>query len=216
MVVDAQTGRRWLFGRIAAGSVALLLSATCGFRLTYNTTPSLPIGIYRIVELRAPPGRGEFVGVCLEGETARLAIERAYVHRQALEPYVHGVRCPSGAAVIGKPVAGVPGDTVALDRHGVWINGSLLPGGPGATRDSRGRSMPRPGWARRVLGRDEYWLQSTYSPKSFDSRYFGPVRKHQIVDLRTPVRTLRRRAQRKIQTAAPGAYADGGGRGTHG
>jgi conjugative transfer signal peptidase TraF len=184
-------GRPWLFGRIAAASVALLISATCGFRLTYNTTASLPIGIYRIGELAGDPRRGDFVGVCLEGETARLALARGYVHRQALEPYLYHVSCPSGTAIIGKPVAGVPGDTVEVDGQGVRINGEVLQGGAVAARDRRGRPMPNPRWGRRILGPDEYWVQSTYSRKSFDSRYFGPVERRQILDRRVAVLVLR-------------------------
>jgi conjugative transfer signal peptidase TraF len=190
---DARTGRRgcWLTGRVAAGSLGLLVCATCGFRLTYNTTPSLPVGIYRIGELAGDPRRGDFVGVCLEGETARLALARGYVHRQALEPYVHRVRCPSGTAIIGKPVVGVPGDTVELDRNGVRINGEILPGGAVAARDRRDRPMPHARWGRRILGPEEYWVQSTYSPESFDSRYFGPVERRQIRDRRVPMLVLR-------------------------
>jgi conjugative transfer signal peptidase TraF len=186
---DARTGRRrsWLTGPVVAASLGLLVCATCGFRLTYNTTPSLPIGIYRIEELAREPRRGDFVGVCLEGETARLALARGYVHRQALEPYVYRVRCPSGTAIIGKPVVGVPGDTVELDRNGVRINGETLPGGAVVVRDSRGRRMPHPEWGRRILASDEYWAQSPYSPRSFDSRYFGPVRRQQIADVRLPI-----------------------------
>jgi type IV secretory pathway protease TraF len=58
-------------------------------------------------------------------------------------------------------------------------------------RDSRGRMMPQPAWERRVLGSDEYWIQSIYSMKSFDSRYFGPVKRLQIVDLRLPILVVR-------------------------
>jgi type IV secretory pathway protease TraF len=83
-------------------------------------------------------------------------------------------------------VEGVPGDTVQLDREGVRINGKILPGGM-AVRDSRGRAMPRPKWTHQVLASDEYWLQSTYSANSFDSRYFGPVRRRQIQDRRLPL-----------------------------
>jgi conjugative transfer signal peptidase TraF len=179
--------RRGLAGRAVAVAVVLLLASISGLRLTYNTTPSLPVGIYRIAALEGAPRRGDFVGFCLEGDMARLALDRGYVHRQALEPYVYRVRCASGAAAIGKPVAGVPGDTVDLGRSGVRINGLALPRGLAAGRDSRGRPMPRPRSGRRVLGPGEYWLQSTYSRWSLDSRYIGPVWRGQIVDVRVPV-----------------------------
>jgi conjugative transfer signal peptidase TraF len=179
--------RRRLAVWIVAAGAALLITAVYGLRLTYNTTPSLPVGIYRIAKLHDEPRRGDFVGVCLDGETARLALSRGYVNRQGLAPYVSGVRCPSGAAVIGKPVAGVPGDTVDVGAEGTRINGAPLPHGSPVVRDRRGRTMPHAEAGRRILRPGEYWLQSIYSPWSFDSRYFGPVRRQQLLDLRNPV-----------------------------
>jgi hypothetical protein len=82
---------------------------------------------------------------------------------------------------------GVPGDTVELRGWGVWINGVPLANGRVLARDRAGREMPHPRWSRRVLGNDEYWLQSTHSDRSFDSRYYGPVRRPQIMDRRHPV-----------------------------
>lgn len=176
-----------LVPRLSVVTAASLLVCVYGFRLTYNTTDSLPVGIYRVRELRGAPQRGEIVGFCLEGETARLAVNRGYVHRQGLEPYVYGVRCASAAAVIGKSVAGVPGDTVEIRNDGVWINGLHLANSRPLARDRAGREMPvqRPG--RRVLGNGEYWVQSTRSARSFDSRYYGPVRRAQIRDRRVPL-----------------------------
>lgn len=78
--------------------------ATAGLGMTYNTTPSLPLGVYRIRPLAAEPVRGDVVGFCLAGEPARIALARGYVHTQGLEPLVYGTRCASGAAVIGKMV----------------------------------------------------------------------------------------------------------------
>jgi hypothetical protein len=76
-------------------------------------------------------------------------------------------------------------------------------GAPLLARDRAGREMPRPRWVRRVLGPDEYWLQSTDSERSFDSRYHGPVRRGQIRDRRVPVLTM---------CGAPRADAQGGRR----
>jgi conjugative transfer signal peptidase TraF len=118
---------------------------------------------------------------------ARLALERGYVHRQALEPYVYGVRCTAAVGVIGKPVAGVPGDTVEVRREGVWINGVRLTQGAVREKDRAGRALPHPAWGRRVLGPGEFWLQSGWSERSFDSRYYGSVRRGQIRDRRSAI-----------------------------
>lgn len=183
---SARPVKRWR-SATAGVAVALPLVLVYGFRLTYNTTASLPPGVYQVRELRGAPARGDIVGFCLEGDAARLAVSRGYVYREALERYVYGTRCASGAAPIGKPVAGVPGDTVEMRGGGVWINGVPLANGRVLVRDRAGREMPRPRRVRRVLGPDEYWLQSTHSARSFDSRYYGPARREQIIDRRVPV-----------------------------
>lgn len=190
---DTIARRAWLGRRggqrrgVAALAVALPLVFMYAFRITYNSTDSLPVGIYRIRELRGAPARGDVVGFCLEGEIARLAMTRGYVHREGLERFWFRTRCASGVAVIAKPVAAVPGDTVEVQRGGVWINGAPLANSRVLERDRAGRELPHARWGRRVLGSDEYWVQSTYSQSSFDSRYYGPVRRRQFVDGPTPL-----------------------------
>lgn len=176
--------------RFAAGSFLALLAATAGLRLTYNTSASLPRGIYRIQPLERPPRRGEAVGVCLTRGAARLALARGYVHPEGLEPYIYGVRCGARIAVIGKTVAGVPGDVVEVSPAGVRVNGVRVPHGTITPRDHRGRPVPHAVFGRRTLGEGEYWVQSPYAAASFDSRVFGTVGREQIVDLRVPVITL--------------------------
>ena len=77
-----------------------------------------------------------------------------------------------------KPVAAGPGDRVCNDRmNGLEINGVWL--APVAKSDSRGRALPV--WHSCRLLRDrEFFLFSDTVPNSFDSRYYGTVRDHQI------------------------------------
>ncbi len=175
--------------RVAGGFFLALLAATTGLRLTYNTSASLPRGIYRIQPLERPPRRGEAVGVCLTRGAARLALARGYVHPEGLEPYVYGVRCGARIAVIGKTVAGVPGDVVEVSPTGVRVNGAAFRHGTITPRDHRGRPVPHARWGRWTLGAGEYWLQSPYAAASFDSRVFGIVGREQIMDLRVPLVT---------------------------
>ena len=168
-------------------TTAGLLSATAGLRLTYNSSSSLPIGIYRIQDLRREPRRGDIVGICLDGGAARMALARGYVHPQGLEPLLYGTRCFSGVGIVGKPVAGVPGDTVDVSPTGVRVNGTLLERSRLPLRDRAGRSVPTAPLGARVLRPGEYWLESTYALNSFDSRIYGPVARASIRDLRIPV-----------------------------
>lgn len=165
-------------------ATASVLFATSVVGLTYNTTPSLPVGLYQIRSLGDVPVRGQVVGFCLAGEAARTGLARGYVQPEGLEPVVYGKRCSSGTGVIGKPVAGVPGDTVEVAREGVRINGVLLRRSRVPMMDRRGRPLTGIPWGRTILRPGDYWLQSEYAANSYDSRLYGPVRVEQILDRR--------------------------------
>ena len=173
----------------ATWAVALALAATAGVGITYNSSESVPVGLYRVRPLQGDPERGQVVGVCLTRGAAVLARERGYVHPEGLEPWVYGARCGSGLAVIGKPVAAVPGDTVRVTASRIFVNGSPLPNSAILTEDRSGRQLPRPAAGTRVLGPGEFWIQSPYTTRSFDSRIYGPVYREQIVDRRVPLLT---------------------------
>lgn len=179
----------WFILRAAVLGLATLLAATAGLGLTYNSTASLPVGLYQIRPLPADPSRGDVVGVCLTGQAAALARERGYVQSEGLQPWVYGVRCSGSLAVIGKPVAGIPGDTVEVSEHGVSVNGTPLRNGEVRARDRRGRPLPQARRGVRVLRTGEFWIQSQHSGLSYDSRLFGPIYREQIVDRRVPLLT---------------------------
>lgn len=181
--------------RVSVVVAALAFAVSAGAGVTYNSSGSVPVGLYRVRPLRGDPGRGDVVGVCLTGTAATLARERGYVHAEGLELWVYGVRCQNGLAVIGKPIAGVPGDTVVVGVVGVRINGEQIPNSAVLSRDGQGRRLPHAPWGKRVLGPGEFWLQSPYSTRSFDSRIFGPVGREQIVDRRVPLLTARQPVQ---------------------
>lgn len=176
--------RMWWGWAVAAAPVAAVLVASAGFGITYNSSPSIPVGLYRIRPLDREPVRGDVVGVCLEGAFARLALERGYVRPRGLEHIVYGTRCDAGVGVIGKPVAGVPGDTVEIRAEGVRIDGRLLPCAAAPPRDRLGRPIPRVPPRRFVLGPGEYWLQSSSMVHSLDSRVIGVVSRGAVRDRR--------------------------------
>ena len=131
--------------------------------LWINLSPSLPLGVYRPID--APVTRGAIVVVCLPLAIGRLARERGYLG--------YGP-CPGHVERLGKRVAAVAGDTVETFAEGVRINGFLIPGSRRLERDSRGRRLPVA--ERKIVVRPgELFLLATDNPRSFDSRYFGPV-----------------------------------------
>lgn len=167
---------KWPAGRAArAVMVAIaLLSAVCvaavlGVRV--NTTPSLPRGLY----VAAPLGtktlrRGDWVAACPDTAAVR-RLGRYWTNGRC----PGGLLRPSGVRPLAKPIGGVPGDTVLVERSGVSINGVRLPNSTPLERDRAGRPVA-PQYGVHVLRENEYWLHSGRVAASIDSRYTGPVR----------------------------------------
>src|SRR5688500_8031342 len=95
-----------------------------------------------------------------------------------------------GSAPIGKRVAARHGDTVDVTAAGIAVNGRPIPNTRTLRTDSDGRSLPHLTHGRYLVSTDEVWLLSTHSTRSFDSRYFGPVRSDLIVNRVRPVFVL--------------------------
>lgn len=164
-------------GTLAAAGVALTTAVIArGADIRFNLSESMPIGVY-IVTDRAIE-RGSIVLACLPPGAAFLARQRHYISRGS---------CADGTAPVGKVVAARGGDTVAATLGGLTVNGYLLPNSRPLLFDSEGRPLARtaPLWS--VVPAGEAWIVSPYSPRSFDSRYFGPVPESTIVERVRPL-----------------------------
>lgn len=136
--------------------------------LVWNASASAPIGLYRVTS--GAPKRGDLVLISPPKPIAKLAAERRYL--------------PLGVPLI-KRIAAVAGDDVCVFDGTIIINGEI------AARllevDREGRPMPR--WNEcRALDADEIFLLLTPAD-SFDSRYFGPVSRAQIIGRLAPLWT---------------------------
>jgi len=133
---------------------------------TQVTGPSLPNGLYdtyRSDTLIA----GLPMLLCLEGRAGRIAVSRNYAKRTSWA----GI-CPDGATVV-KIIAAIPGDTVLVKRDSVRVNQRAWLHAPMMDHDSQGRSMEH-ATGRFILDDHECYALSLWSPRSYDSRYFGP------------------------------------------
>ncbi len=155
--------------------VCLAACSLAGLRL--NLTGSMPVGIY--ITARGGPTRGSIVLVCLPPAVAESARERGYLPG--------GGSCPGHVVPVGKPVLGLPGDTVVVSAAGLLVNGEIVLNSKPLTSDHWGRLLPRMPAGRYFVGPGELWLVSDYSPFSFDSRYFGAIKAR---DVRGHVRAL--------------------------
>ena len=131
-------------------------------RLLYNPSPSAPIGWYR---LRADTyaHRGDLVAALAPKSGATLAIERDY-----LPPNIPLIK--TVWAVSGEQVCHVDGQVLVQGRPALIV----------LKHDVLGRALPtRSGCYE--LSKDEVFLISNYVQTSFDSRYFGPVKRENLL-----------------------------------
>ena len=146
--------------------VALLAIVALRFvHVTLNTSASMPVGLYRTWSVDRAPRPGDIVTVCAPAGAAATGAVRGYLPRGT---------CAALTAPLLKYVVAAGGDTVAMSKTGVTVDGKLLPNSATLPRDGAGRPMHGYSGPRTHLRADELWL---YAPqaRSFDSRYFGPV-----------------------------------------
>ena len=130
--------------------------------LRINTSPSLPVGLY----ITTANILANLVEFCPAEPFASLSITRGYRDRGA---------CSDGAAPLLKPVVASAGDVVELSARGISVNGVLRPNTAPLSRDSKGRPLTAWTFGRYVVAPGTVWVASSYHPRSFDSRYFGPL-----------------------------------------
>ena len=139
-------------------------------RLLYNPSPSAPVGWYRLYTDR-PIARGDLVAAYAPREARAVAIERRYL--------------PPDIPLI-KTVWAVGGERICHAEDVVSVAGR--PPLVVLSHDSLGRALPSKDGCYQLL-KDEVFLVSTDVQTSFDSRYFGPVLRTDVVG---PVRYLGR------------------------
>jgi conjugative transfer signal peptidase TraF len=133
----------------------------------FNTSPSELFGFY--LRSAAPPGPGRIVAF------RPPAPARAYALAHLPE---------IGPGGILKHLVGRAGDRVCAEAGELRVNGRRV----GAIRavDRSGRPLPR--WRGCVtLAADQYLAFSDRIPNSFDSRYYGPVARSDVIGVFTPL-----------------------------
>ena len=177
----------------AAGNVLM-----ASFGLYFNTSDSLPYGLYRAyyrsdvqvgffaLEQNGAVQplfleRGSLVLVCLPQSVAQLARTRNYVNAG---------KCPGNTAPVGKHVVALVGDRVLVNASGVKVNGTLLPHSAPVVRDATGAQMPGAGLTSPYVLRPGEYLVLNALDSSFDSRYFGVIHDTDMVATLKPVFTF--------------------------
>ena len=147
--------------------------------LKINVSASMPKGLWQLSHFNQQPQKNQIVVLCPPTCPAvALAVERGYF----------GIgSCPSGVVPLLKPIVAVAGDHVEVTIEGIKVNGHLLPNSTTRTIDGAGQFMPQFPLGHYWVKKGQVWLVSSFTSKSFDSRYFGPVTLDQISNYATPI-----------------------------
>jgi conjugative transfer signal peptidase TraF len=124
----------------------------------------------------------KFVEFCPAEPFASIANARGY--RQA-------GNCPDGGSPLMKPVVARAGDSVQVSVRGISVNGKGIPNSAPLRRDTAGRPLTPWPFGTYVVEPGTVWVVSDYHPRSFDSRYFGPVSETLIRNRLRPLVILR-------------------------
>lgn len=134
--------------------------------LVWNRSPSVPIGLYRV--LARPPHVGDYVVFRLSGTMQALAERRSYI----------GPNTP-----LLKHVATMEGDWVCRRGQAVLVSRQQVAIALGTDRAGK----PLPVWRGcHQLQHGQVFVLGTH-PESFDSRYFGPIDREQIAGAAIPL-----------------------------
>lgn len=150
---------------IAAG-VAVLRKL--GYGLTYSATISMPQGLYLVVPAKR-----------LQRNDIVVFVTPAASHTFLLQ---HNWGPRSGRVL--KYVMGIPGDFVCnyhnknIGAGEVWVNTHKI--GPIYNFYAPGKLLPQNNFCEKLQA-EQYFLLSTKIERSFDSRYFGPVDRNNIL-----------------------------------
>lgn len=161
--------RTLIAATVVAATLATLALPETRF-LVWNTTASVPTGLYWIRDMRHRYV-GERVAIQPPPALRRLLDERGYL--------------PTGVPLL-KRVAAVRGQRVCRFSHGVTIDGKFV--GAVRARDRLGRTLPAWSGCRRLRTR-ELFLMNPNAPDSFDGRYFGVLNERDVIGRATPVWT---------------------------
>ena len=156
-----------LWAGLAVGLVGASAVIAPAPRLIWNASASAPLGLYWVG--RSLPEHGQLVLVETPESVRALAAARGYL--------------PAGVKLVKRVAALAGAEVCGLDRA-VRIDGRLV--AERLARDAQGR--PLPVWdGCRVLEADEIFLLQEGVAGSFDGRYFGPVKRSDVLGILVPL-----------------------------
>lgn len=151
-----------------ASQIAVVTFRPTNFRLYWNPTPSVPVGLYWRTD--AAFARGDLVVARPPASASDLADARGILPKKM--PLL-------------KRIAAMEGDEICAIGTTISVNGEPL--AERLVADSQGRAMPAWDGCHR-LG-DEVFLLLPDVPASFDGRYFGAIPRASVIGKAIPIWT---------------------------
>ncbi len=149
-----------------------------GYRI--NTTPSFPLGLWRIEALSREVQVGDTLFICPPADASAIKLARERL-------YLPAGLCDGGIAPLIKTVVALPGQTITIEGDQVAVDGERLVHSSVQARDGLGRALPTNAGGVVPLG--ALFVHSNYVA-SFDSRYFGPIPAGGVLGLAREVLTF--------------------------
>src|SRR6516225_8366059 len=149
---------------LLGGSTFLLaLVAKYALGIVINTSPSAsPAGIYRPDPNFNGLTKGDLVSVCLPHDWAVFAQQRGYIGG--------GGPCADQSMPLVKQIGAIGGDPINIEPETIQHI------------DSHGRPMPEFIVGAYIVPKGMVWLYGN-EPRSFDSKYYGPVPESNVLAL---------------------------------
>lgn len=150
------------------------------FNVRFNYTSSMPMGFYqRVSTIKIK--RGDLVAVCLPKQVAVVALQRGYLRSGS---------CPNRVIPVLKQVIAIPGDAVTLTNSHITVNGVTYDA-PFNFIDHNKQSLQKFITNGLYQSNYGYWIYGANDPiKSWDSRYYGPVNRTEIIGVYKPLVTF--------------------------
>jgi len=146
--------------------------------LRINLTPSMPLGLYRVVAMQPHSVKvGMLVAVCPPEKAAEIARRREYLLKGT---------CAYETEAVLKKVVAVSGDEVAVTTKGLVVNGRSLPNSAALLVDHDARKMETWPIGRQRVVDGMLWVYADHV-RSWDSRYWGPVPVGNVLAVVEPV-----------------------------
>lgn len=135
------------------------------FKISFNFTSSMPIGIYQRFEQRKI-FLNDLISVCLPKPMAAIGKHRGYIGFGS---------CPNNSTPLLKELIALPGDTVVLSQSSITVNGVTYytPQQKFDHNHKRIKHWVKNGVYKHIKG---VWVYGSHDPiHSWDSRYFGGI-----------------------------------------